>query len=191
MYLDKKRLRDESFATLVEQQTALSPEVARSRDVYQSAFGQHFSINNALRTGTSNSTAELHLANLDSMFTDIIPTDTVLYRGRSFADKREFTAFMRGLEEGATVSDAAFMSTTLDESTAVMFSGLGQTKPSVVLEIRARAGSTTYRAIEGSEYEVLLPRGTELRIVSITETPGGLRSKYNITRIVAEIVNKT
>jgi len=176
--------REMVMEKLVSTQSPISAQVQASANVYQSAFGMFDEINGALRTGASSQLKDMHLANLDAMFQDRLPVNATLFRGRQFKDARELNAHMKGLTPGAKISDAGFMSTTLDEGIASQFGGFGK-RPAVTYEIRAKAESTRYRVLEGTESEILLPRNTELRVVSVEK--GVSMGKFDTWNIVLEI----
>jgi len=177
---------DDAYDSMLKSQHALSPEVERSQGVYQSAFGMHGTINGALREGARHELLDLHLANLDELFQTKIPVDVQLWRGMNIAGKKEFETLMEIMQEGAIVSDAGFMSTSVSQSTAFQFAGYGGKNKPVLMEIRARSGSTSYRAIEGiggtTEHEVLLPRNVQLRVLE------NFTDENGVTRIVLEVV---
>jgi len=104
----------------------------------------------------------------------------------NIAGKKEFETLMEIMQEGAIVSDAGFMSTSVSQSTAFQFAGYGGKNKPVLMEIRARSGSTSYRAIEGiggtTEHEVLLPRNVQLRVLE------NFTDENGVTRIVLEVV---
>jgi hypothetical protein len=90
-------------------------------------------------------------------------------------------AFDAGTLVGAELSDAAYQSTTLLQSEAKRFA---RRRGALLFEIRASAGQPAIPGLR-QEYEVILPRGSRLRVIEAewTEVDG-----YPIRRIVAEIV---
>lgn len=180
-----KEAREQALNDLLTVQSAVSAEVQQSANVYQSAFGMFTEINGALRTGSASQLLNQHLANLDALFVDRLPRRVTLHRGRQFENARELTAHMKGLQPGAVISDAGFVSTSLDATISGQFSGFGR-RPAVNYEIRAAKGSTRYRVLAGSESEILLPRGTNFRVVSVEK--GVSLSKFDNWNVVLEVV---
>jgi hypothetical protein len=163
-------------------QRDLPDDVGRSITTYQSAFGVHQAINGDLRAGKTD---VMHVSNLDAAIgSSSLSADTPLHRGVQFKTAKEQQKFMAQLEPGAVVSDAGYMSTTLDESTASQFAGFG-TRPAVTFNINAPAG-TNFLYLGDREHELLLPRGTKLRVLGVR--PGVSVSKWDSWEVDVEVV---
>lgn len=98
---------------------------------------------------------------LDAAFDHVgvaLPANATVYRGVSL----DVAAQMK---PGAVFHDAGYMSTSTSRNAAAQF---GQGGP--VLEVRLRTGQRVVAAGERQETELLLPRGGQLRIVSVSAT---------------------
>lgn len=92
-----------------------------------------------------------------------LEVDLVLYRGiEAGADEYEV---------GAILSDDGYMSTTLDQRLAQRYATGPNGEPGLVFEIRAPAGTTAgfpdRLGVFEEQLEVLLPRGTIIRVTAI------------------------
>lgn len=159
-----------------------------------------FHINKSLRTGDRSALAEISKTDVETkdvagaieqMRADVrknpLAESVMVYRGLSAVDK------VLGEESlaGATLTDKAFMSTSLVKDYVVgwMKEGTGQR---AMLEIIVPKG-TPAAVIGGSESEVILPDGTQLRIVADEPSfvqVGKLRLKYRkLTAYVEKVTS--
>jgi hypothetical protein len=160
----------------------LSQQARNNLFYYQQSRFQ--AINTQLRAGNASKAVEKDARSLDGIYKKLPPTTQTMtvYRG---VNNREF---IDTLTPGKVLTDPAFMSTSLNEHAAELFRVRGDLTGTTmgggsVLEIRVPAGSKallmdahTNHPKPGHE-EVLLPRGTHLRIAEV---------KGN--RIIAELV---
>lgn len=183
-YTDEKidsffaRIGQESVETYTNM--AKSPYSKSELDALSSYRGlSSGSINNALREGGSltGQTGE-RIAAMDSAFRTVtpLPEGVTVFRGLG-STRLEWKV-------GNIVEDRGFMSTTLSENLAKGWSS----NKGALLEIRVPAGSKAIQisGVSGisAEAELLLPRSSMLRIVSVTE-----ERIYDriVPRVVAEL----
>lgn len=128
-----------------------------------------------------NDADRAQIATIDSAIgSSELPEDTALYRG--------FTLSPRGVSKvkvGQTITDKAFVSTSLNPAVAEQFSGATKgVKGSVIMRITAPKGTKALPMSTLSEWpgehEVLLPRGTTFKITT-------LKKKGGVTYVDAEI----
>lgn len=159
----------------------LSSEHKAAAQVYTSEA--YKGINNGLRgKGELSAEQQRTIDQLDSALSqNSLDRPTVLYRGMKLNDD------LRGqLTEGATFTDSAYTSTSLDQANPDRFDGAPET--GAVMRIQAPAGQNGLAASELTEYpeehEFILPRDTQYRITSVRRDPG-----TGQTYIDAEIVS--
>ena len=125
------------------------------------------SINRRLRDqSTISSAARARMAALHrAVDASTVPAPVTVFRGIP-------ASVVADIPEGGTLIDRAFMSTSLSQRSAKTFS------EGAILELRVPAGQKALYMDElaagmGHEVELLLPRGTKLRIVSKIKTASG------------------
>jgi hypothetical protein len=114
-----------------------------------------------------------------------VPENITTFRGVSSSADNIVAAFDDGSLAGTTIRDHGYQSVTLSDKQAATFSG----KNGVLLEIRLRSGQN---ALIGSaeEAEMILPRGTKLRITELgTRTVRYLGKDIEMRRAIAEVVD--
>lgn len=139
-------------------------------------------INGGLRSGKIPPGHQQTVKELDSAIgQSTLPENTVLYRGM------EMNSTLReNIKPGATFTDKAYTSTSLDQGNPDRFAG-GEN--GAVMRVKAPAGQKGLALQSISDYpeekEVLLPRGTSYKITSVTRDPSTGR-----TYIDAEIIGE-
>ena len=141
-------------------QSRFSSEEKNALNAYRTF--EYGSINGALRQGKSNFYSET----IDKAFekAEALGADIVLSRGGAFDDVSMF-------EAGAEFQDDGFLSTSVNPRVADAFSTSGGR--GVIFNITARAG-TPYIWMNKSEDEVLLQRGSKMRITTVERVGGVL-----------------
>ncbi len=119
------------------------------------------------------------IQNLDSAVAKgKIPKNITLYRGIGENDLSKYVV-------GDVKSDAAFLSTSLDEVEAIDFANQSVDygyKHKVLLEIHVRNEHSAAQVFGGlQEYEVLLPKATQLKIVA-------KKQEGELLRVIAELL---
>lgn len=139
-------------------------DLTEARDYQSDGFT---SINRRLRDqSTISSAARARMAALDrAVDASTVPAPVTVFRGIP-------ASVVADIPEGGTLIDRAFMSTSLSQRSAKTFS------EGAILELRVPAGQKALYMDElaagmGHEVELLLPRGTKLRIVSKIKTASG------------------
>lgn len=137
-------------------------------------------INGGLRNGHLDAEHHAAVASLDSAIAKApLPIPVTLYRGVSGRGAQVLRD--AGLTVGAVIRDKAFVSTSLDAGTPMRFSSMGH--GGVILRIAAKPGNLglyvgnatgAYRPrgrtlTSQNESEVILPRGTGLRVLGMAE----------------------
>lgn len=141
----------------------LSGIAKTAHDIYTSKSVENATtykqMNGALRTGKTNSL----VAGMDDAFKEgsVSLNGRTLYRGISNQKVVE------GLKVGATYTDKGFSSTSLDKDMSLKFSG----KKGALIEITPK---TQTKGLQGepNENEVILNRGTGIKVTSITMAGG-------------------
>ena len=116
-------------------------------------------INRALRSGTEDALDEkkrLCISTLDDLLSRTTLPAQVVYRG---VMDPGFVSRVSALKAGAVITDPAFMSTETDRAYSK--------GPGVRMEIQIPGGTPGFDA-GGAEFEVILPRHTRLKVLSIT-----------------------
>lgn len=146
----------------------------RSTAALETYAGESYSdINGHLRTGepASAKTKKTIAALDDTLNNASLPENTVVYRGMSM-DKNA----VKNLKPGATFKDKAFVSTSLSEERADVFSNFSYGKDAVMFRVKAPKGSKgmAIEAVSGFtlEREVLFARETEFAITKVTKKKG-------------------
>lgn len=137
-------------------------------------------INGGLRKGGLDPVHDATVRDLDSAISKSeLPENTVLYRGMELNDN-----LRNNIKPGATFTDQAYTSTSLDQGNPSRFAG-GEN--GAVMRIKAQKGQKGLAMQSISDYpeekEVLLPRGTKYKITGVTRDPDTGR-----TFIDAEII---
>jgi len=118
------------------------------------------------------------------------------YRGVRFTSFASYDQFASRIKEGMIVADKAYLSTTLDEKTAIGFSTLPNTygvesggQFTVAIKIKSRSGVYlgTLSTEEG-EKEILFRRNSKFKITKLRESFRGTdRSKSDIIKMTLEL----
>ena len=178
---DINKWGNENYSTWRESLTAEELEILKG---YQST--DYKWVNSELRTGKGidDESREFHRVLDNILGRGATNRDIVAYRGIS-------TSSFEGTESGMIIRDNAYISTSLDEASAGRF--LAEKENPMIAELRIPKGSKG-AYIEGvldmKEYEFLMPRGSEFRVIS--SGPGivdAYGDKVQVTRIIMELIN--
>lgn len=149
------------------QYDAMPQDIADAVDSYT---GMGFIDLNGVLRGTIDGTAEDRaiIANVDAAFADhsyALSSEQVLYRGLS--NRSETTAAVDAWKAGQVISDPGFVSTTADLRMAERYGAAG-----TLLRVTTPTG-TRYLVGNNGEKELILNRGTLMKIIGIENMPGG------------------
>lgn len=155
--------------------------------------GNSSSINGGLRNGKLSERDKKIVKHLDEVISSAKPTkaDTTVYRGIT-ADS-DFAKKLSSAKEGEVISDKAFMSTSVNKSKALEYardagdSGSKKGKSGgVVMEINVPKGTKTINLSGESDVnsneEVILGRGTSVKVTSVTKKGGETHVKVDVVK---------
>lgn len=155
--------------------------------------GNSSSINGGLRNGKLSERDKKIVKHLDEVISSAKPTkaDTTVYRGIT-ADS-DFAKKLASAKEGEVISDKAFMSTSVNKSKALEYArdagDAGSKKGKsggVVMEINVPKGTKTINLSGESDVnsneEVILGRGTSVKVTSVTKKGGETPVKVDVVK---------
>lgn len=163
--------------------------------------GNSSSINGGLRNGKLSERDKKIVKHLDEVISSAKPTkaDTTVYRGIT-ADS-DFAKKLASAKEGEVISDKAFMSTSVNKSKALEYArdagDAGSKKGKsggVVMEINVPKGTKTINLSGESDVnsneEVILGRGTSVKVTSVTKKGGETHVKVDVVKSEAPFKEK-
>lgn len=155
--------------------------------------GNSSSINGGLRNGKLSERDKKIVKHLDEVISSAKPTkaDTTVYRGIT-ADS-DFAKKLASAKEGEVISDKAFMPTSVNKSKALEYArdagDAGSKKGKsggVVMEINVPKGTKTINLSGESDVnsneEVILGRGTSVKVTSVTKKGGETHVKVDVVK---------